>query len=83
MDHKNLHHFMDIKSLSFRHVCWTQELSKYHFALIIINTVLIELLIPFYNTPSGMLRKKPLFKPKILKSCIAYSHPWPKYLALQ
>ena len=31
MNHNNLRRFMDIKSLSSRQVCWTQELSQYHF----------------------------------------------------
>ena len=32
-DHNNLHCFIDTKSLSFRQVCWAQELSCYHFCI--------------------------------------------------
>ena len=32
-DHNNLHRFMDTKSLSFRQVCWAQELSRYYFCI--------------------------------------------------
>ncbi len=32
-DHNNLHRFMDIKSLSFRQICWAQELFWYHFRI--------------------------------------------------
>ena len=31
MDHNNLRHFIDAKSLSSRQVCWAQKLSWYHF----------------------------------------------------
>ncbi len=30
-DYNNLRQFIDTKSLSSRQVCWTQELSRYHF----------------------------------------------------
>ena len=32
-DHNHLRQFIDTKSLSSRHVRWTQELSRYHFQI--------------------------------------------------
>ncbi len=32
-DYKNLQHFMNIKSLSFKQVRWAHELLKYHFQI--------------------------------------------------
>ncbi len=32
-DYNNLQRFMDMKSLSFRQVCWAQKLSRYHFRI--------------------------------------------------
>ena len=32
-DHNNLHCFMDMKSLSFKQVCWAQKLSWYYFQI--------------------------------------------------
>ena len=32
-DYNNFCHFMDIKSLSFRQVCWAQKLSYYYFCI--------------------------------------------------
>ena len=32
-DHNNLRQFMDMKSLSSKHVCWAQELSHYYFRI--------------------------------------------------
>ena len=32
-DHNNLCYFIDTKSLSFRQVCWAQELSQYYFQI--------------------------------------------------
>ena len=32
-DYNNLRQFMDMKSLSFRQVCWAQKLSRYHFRI--------------------------------------------------
>ncbi len=31
IDNNNLQHFMNIKNLSSKRVCWDQELSRYHF----------------------------------------------------
>ena len=33
INHNNLRWFMDTKSLSFKQVCWAQELSCYHFQI--------------------------------------------------
>lgn len=40
----------------------------------------MELLKPFLDTFSKILKKKPPSKLKMPRSCIAYSHLWPKYL---
>ena len=32
-NYNNLCHFIDIKSLSFRQICWSQELFKYYFRI--------------------------------------------------
>lgn len=31
MNHNNLHHFINMKNLGSRQVCWAQELFWYHF----------------------------------------------------
>ncbi len=46
------------------------------FKLIIVRAKLIELLMPCHNTPSGVLRKKKFFEPRIPRSCIDYNLCW-------
>lgn len=52
------------------------------FWSIIVQTKLIEPLKFSHNIFCGTLNKKPSSKPKTWKFCIAWSHPWSKYLAL-
>ncbi len=75
-DYNNLQRFMDTKNLSSRQVRSAQELSNTTSELIIGRAKLIELLMPCFDTPSGVLRKKRPSKPRIQRSCTNYNPHW-------
>ena len=75
-DHHNLQRFMDKKNLSFTQVWFVQKLSRYYFSIHYQQGM--ELLMPCYNTPTRLLRKKKLFELRIQRSCIDCNLCWHK-----
>lgn len=75
--------FINTKNLSFKLVYLTEKPESIIFGLIIFKGKLIELLTTSHNTLNGMLKKKPLFKTNIPKSCNICSHSMSTCLAFQ
>lgn len=73
MDHNNFHQFIDIKSLSSSKSNKLKSYQNIIFRSITVRTKLIELLIPYFNIFSRVLKKKSSFMLKIIRFCIAYS----------
>lgn len=75
-NYNNLQHFIDTKKLSFKQVCWDQELSRYHFWIDYYYAEPMKLLMPYLDTLNRVLRKKTPSKPKKPRSCISYNLCW-------
>ncbi len=73
IDYNNFYYFMDTKSMSLSKSVRLKNCQGTSFRLIIGRVKLMELLIPYHNIVSRVLRKKRPSKPKIQISCIDYN----------